>query len=183
MLAFGLAMDAFTVSMTNGMCYRGTSVKKLGFACGAAFGFFQGIMPLLGYLIGSAFSKLIEQYDHWIAFLLLGIIGGRMIYEAIKKKDDSPDCCPRFSSRTLTVQAVATSIDAMAVGVSFAVMGVNILTSSALIALITFFCCFVGVAAGRRFGGRLKSKAEMLGGGVLVLIGLKIFIEHTAHGI
>lgn len=181
-LAFGLSMDAFAISVTNGMCYRNISLRKLSFSCAAAFGFFQGLMPVLGYLVGSVFSKLIERYDHWIALFLLSLIGGKMIVEAVKGNGD-PEYCPRFSGRTLAVQAVATSVDAMAVGVSFAVIGVNILFAGLTIAAITFVCCLAGVLAGRRFGLFLRGKAELLGGVILILIGLHIFIEHVLNGI
>lgn len=178
-LAFGLAMDAFAVSVTNGMCYRANPMKT-ALGSGLAFGFFQGMMPLVGYLAGHAFSDVIGVVDHWIALLLLGFIGGRMIAGAVRARQ-TPEDCPAeraFSLKTLSVQAVATSIDALVVGVGLGVMQVSLLTAVSVIAAITFCCSFAGVHIGRLVGGALGNKAEALGGCILVLIGLRIFLEH-----
>lgn len=178
-LAFGLAMDAFAVSVTNGMCYRMNTAKN-ALSSGLAFGLFQGLMPLIGYFAGHTFSGAIERFDHWIALLLLSLIGGKMIYEAIRD-GKKPENCPTraFSVKTLTLQAVATSIDALAVGVSLGVMQVDIFLSVGIIAAITFLCSFTGVLIGKRFGGWLQDKAEILGGVILILIGANIFLEHS----
>lgn len=177
-LAVGLAMDAFAVSISNGMCYR-YAPKKYGVYTAVAFGFAQGLMPLLGYLAGQTFSGAIQSMDHWIALCLLCIIGGKMIYEAFHEEEDGPVCERPFGLRMLVMQAIATSIDALAVGISFAVMGVNIVYASGVIAFITFLCCVVGYGVGIRFGGMLKQKAAIFGGTILILIGVKIFLEHT----
>jgi putative Mn2+ efflux pump MntP len=171
-------MDAFAVSITNGMCYRMNTLKNALYS-GLAFGLFQGIMPLIGYFAGATFSSAISSLDHWIALVVLGVIGGKMIWEAVKEMRN-PEACEikAFSVRTLAVQAVATSIDALAVGVSLGIMQVDVFAAASLIAAITFGCSFLGVFIGKRFGGWLQDKAELLGGAILVLIGLKIFLEH-----
>jgi putative Mn2+ efflux pump MntP len=173
-------MDAFAVSITNGMCYRMSPVKNALYS-GVAFGLFQGLMPVIGYYAGATFSDAISSLDHWIALLVLGFIGGKMIWEAIKERRN-PEACEvkTFTFKTLTIQAVATSIDALAVGVSLGLMpNVNIITAASLIAIVTFAFSFCGVLIGRRFGGWLQDKAEILGGAILILIGLKIFLEHA----
>ena len=175
-VALGLSMDAFAVSVTNGMC-----VKRPGFAhslwCGICFGLFQGAMPAIGYALGRGFEKWISAFDHWIALILLGFIGGKMIADSLKSRE----CEDRITELTLPVmlvQGLATSIDALAVGVSFAALSVNIVSSSAVICFVTFAVSFAGVYIGRIFGGRLKRKAGTAGGIILIAIGLKIFIEH-----
>lgn len=181
MLAAGLSMDAFAVSVTNGICYpRGG--RRTVWMSALFFGLFQGLMPAAGFLLGQGFASLIQNLDHWIALLLLGYIGGKMIWEAIKEMKDPGSCeiheeaCP--SPRLLTGQAIATSIDALAVGVGFAAMGVDIVPAAALIGGITFLVCLAGGVLGRRFGLMLKQWAQLAGGIVLVAIGLKIFVEH-----
>lgn len=178
LLAFGLSMDAFAVSVTNGMCYRIPPAKN-ALASGLAFGLAQGLMPLIGYYAGHSLSDLIESVDHWIALLLLGFIGGKMIVEAVKSARN-PQGCPvkAFSYKTLAMQAIATSIDALAVGVGLGVMQVNLWLAVSTIAAVTFFCSFGGVLIGKKFGQMLKEKAEILGGAILVLIGIRIFWEH-----
>lgn len=182
MLAFGLAMDAFAVSVANGICYPEEGALKTALACGVSFGLFQAVMPLIGFLAGYSFLHIISAFDHWVALILLGIIGGRMIYGAIKDMyapDDEEKECPRFSARTLIVQAFATSIDALAVGIGLGVIEINIGLAVSVIGIVTFFCSFVGVIIGRLFGGKLSDKAQLLGGIVLVIIGVNIFCEHT----
>ena len=179
LIALGLSMDAFAVSVTNGMCIRRIRVRE-ALLIGAAFGLFQGIMPTAGYLLGFSFAEYIRAIDHFIALILLGIIGAKMLYEGVSKRD--PEACriePALAIGTLLMQAVATSIDALAVGVSFAAMDVHIVTAGLAIAGVTFVCCFVGVFIGKRFGNIISNKAEIIGGCILILIGVKIFVEHV----
>ena len=180
LIAVGLAMDAFAVAVC-----RGLKMKKLNYGHGAVialfFGGFQALMPFIGWLLGSRFEKYIVQVDHWIAFALLGFIGGRMIWEAVKEKDkDDCDCgCgEKLDLKELTVMAIATSIDALAIGITFAFLRVNIALSAGLIGVITLAISFIGVIIGHVFGSRLKSRAEIAGGVILVLIGTKILLEH-----
>lgn len=180
LLALALAMDAFAVSVSDGICMKGLSKAKT-LIIPLFFGIFQGLMPLIGYFAGSTFSDVIKAWDHWLAFALLAVIGGKMIIEAIREMK-SPDSCngasESFSLRTVTVQAIATSIDALAIGISFAALGVNQYTSSLFIAVVTFICCLFGVILGKKFSGFLLKKAELVGGIILILIGIKILIEH-----
>lgn len=179
LLGLGLSMDAFAVSITNGMCYA-NSGKKTAFLSALLFGFFQGFMPFIGFLAGQAFRKPIAFLDHWIALLLLGFIGGQMIIGACKEKETDFSC---DRNKTLTVngifmQAIATSIDALTVGISFAVMEISIWQAVSIIAIITFFCSLLGAALGKSFGILFKDKAEIFGGVILIAIGVKIFLEH-----
>ncbi|MFQ9871835.1 MAG: manganese efflux pump MntP family protein [Oscillospiraceae bacterium] len=147
-LAIGLSMDAFAVSISDGMCYKGMK-KTQAVSIALAFGLFQGLMPLLGYLAGSTFSSAVQNIDHWFALILLGFIGGKMVVEAVRElrcPEQAQENCKEFSYRLLLVQAVATSIDALAVGVSFALMNVNIWTASSFI--IGFFVLYIGVFMG-----------------------------------
>lgn len=175
LIALGLSMDAVCVSMSNGMCYKTKFKTVLGI--GVAFGAFQGIMPIIGYYAGSLFSKQISAFDHWIALVLLLIIGGKMIYDAIKDESDDK-CAVKLTVKLLLVQSIATSIDALAVGVSFAAMNTNIYLSASLIAITTFSLSIIAVYVGKKIGTKLNRKAEIFGGTILVLIGIKIFIEH-----
>lgn len=180
LLGVGLSMDSFAISITNGMCRR-VPFWKNALSSGVAFGVSQGAMPLIGYYAGYLFADLIERFDHWVALVLLAIIGGKMVVEAVRERAE-PDGCEVgvvFSYKTLAVQAVATSIDALAVGVSLGVMQANIWLAVCAIAVTTFIMSFFGVLVGSRFGGLLKDKAEILGGVILILIGIKIFLEHT----
>lgn len=174
LIAIGLSMDAAAVSMTNGMCYK-LRLKQI-LAIGLAFGVFQGIMPLIGYFLGTLFAAQISVFDHWIALLLLGFIGGRMVWEGAHHGS----ACPvrAFSFGMLMMQAVATSIDALAIGVSFAAVQTNIWIAVSLIAATTFLLSVIAVKVGQKIGDRLNSKAEIFGGTILVLIGVKIFVEH-----
>lgn len=178
-LALGLSMDAFAVSISNAMCYKNMNSRQatLNAAC---FGIFQGLMPVVGYFAGRVFEGFITAIDHWVALILLGIIGGKMLVEGIKALRE-PDSCPQgnvFTTKTMLVQAVATSIDALAVGISLAALEVNIWSSAGLIALLTFVVCLFGALLGKKFGMILGDWAEILGGGILVFIGIKIFVEH-----
>ncbi len=179
--SLGLSMDACAVSISNGMCYENIHKKQI-FSTAAAFGFFQAFMPVLGYLIGSTFSEFVSIIDHWIALILLGLIGGKMVIEAIKELKYPEACLTStkcLTPKTLLLQSVATSIDALAVGVGFAVMKVDILSAALYIGIITFINSIIGSHLGKKFGQLFKQKAEILGGLILIAIGVKIFIEHT----
>lgn len=174
LIGIGLSMDATAVSATDGMCYRLNRKQKL--LIPLAFGIFQGLMPLIGYFAGSLFIEQIQNFDHWIALILLGFIGGKMIWDGFHHE---AACSTRpFSLGMLAMQAVATSIDALAVGLSFAAMKTNIYLSVSLIAATTFLLSLLGVCLGTKIGDKLNAKAEIFGGTILVLIGLKIFVEH-----
>ena len=183
LIALGLSMDAFAVSVTNGMCSKKINLKW-AFAIALTFGLFQGAMPAIGYGLGQTFTSYVTKFDHIIALILLGIIGGKMLIDAIKCNDD--DSCDVKSANltfgSLMIQGVATSIDALAIGVSFSAMKVNIVTSAGFIAIITFICSFCGVFIGKKFGTVLNKKAQIVGGLILIGIGLKIFIGHTFFG-
>lgn len=173
-LAVGLSMDAFAVSICKGLSLGRIKLKH---ACSAGlwFGGFQALMPLLGYCLGSVFSEIITKYDHWVAFVLLAIIGGNMIKEALDSADECTD--PSMNVKTMLLLSVATSIDALAVGVTFAFLNVSILPAVSFIGIVTFVCSAIGIKIGSIFGTRYKSKAEFFGGAVLILIGLKILLE------
>jgi putative Mn2+ efflux pump MntP len=179
--SIGLSMDACAVSISNGMCY-GNIKKKQILTTAIAFGFFQAFMPILGYIIGSTFSETISFLDHWIALILLGFIGGKMVIEALKELK-YPEAClnvdKNLTFKTLLLQAIATSIDALAVGIGFAVIKVDIISAALSIGLITFINSVIGSSLGKKFGEMFKQKAEILGGAILIIIGIKIFIEHT----
>ena len=174
-LAVGLSMDAFAVSVCKGLAMPKISVKK-AVIVGIWFGGFQALMPALGYLLGSQFKDSITAVDHWIAFILLGIIGGNMIREACsgecEKENDSLDI------KTMFLLAVATSIDALAVGITFAFLKVNIVAAVSFIGATTFIISPAGVKIGNIFGTKYKAKAELAGGVILILLGLKILLEH-----
>lgn len=175
LLAVGLSMDAFAVSICKGLAMDRVTLKK---ACipGLWFGGFQGAMPLLGWLLGSRFTSYITSVDHWIAFVLLGILGFNMLREA--KNGEAEDADASLGFRVMLAMAVATSIDALAVGITFAFLEVNILPAVSFIALVTFLFSAVGVKIGSLFGTRFKAKAEALGGIILILLGVKILLEH-----
>lgn len=172
-LAVGLSMDAFAVSVCKGLSLGKIKPKHMCIA-GAWFGGFQALMPLIGYFLGSFFAEMIEKYDHWVAFVLLAIIGGNMIKESFCK-DEKVDSSMDLKSMLLL--AIATSIDALAVGVTFAFLQVQIVPAVSFIGVITFIFSAVGVKIGSLFGTKYKSKAELFGGIVLVLIGIKILLE------
>lgn len=172
-LAVGLSMDAFAVSVCKGLSLGKIKPKHMCIA-GAWFGGFQALMPLIGYFLGSFFAEMIEKYDHWVAFVLLAIIGGNMIKESFDK-DEKVDSSMNVKSMLLL--AIATSIDALAVGVTFAFLQVQIVPAVSFIGVITFIFSAVGVKIGSLFGTKYKSKAELFGGIVLVLIGIKILLE------
>ena len=178
LLAVGLSMDAFAVSVCKGL-----SVKKAGIresaSCGGWFGGFQALMPLIGFFLGTLFAKAIERFDHWVAFGLLAVIGINMLKEAFEKDCDCNDNNADFSAKTMFVMAVATSIDALAVGISLAMAGnVNIAVAVALIGVTTFLLSALGVKIGNLFGSRFEKKAQIAGGIILILLGIKIVLEH-----
>ena len=176
-LAVGLSMDAFAVSVCKGLSAGKVRFKHM-FACGIWFGGFQALMPLIGYLLGVKFQHLIVNFDHWIAFVLLAIIGANMIRESFG--DDEEELDSAFSPKAMLPMAVATSIDALAVGVSFAFLQIQeqIVPAITFIGVITFVLSAIGVVVGNIFGARFKSKAELTGGIVLIAMGTKILIEH-----
>ncbi len=176
LIAVGLSMDAFAVAVCKGLSVRQVKVKHF-ILTGVWFGGFQGLMPFIGYLLGTTFKQYIDTFDHWIAFALLALIGGNMLKEGFSKEEEKAN--DSFAIKTMLVLALATSIDALAVGVSFAVLpNVNILLAVLLIGVITFLLSAVGVKVGNIFGAKYKSKAEIAGGTILVLMGLKILLEH-----
>ena len=179
LLAVGLSMDAFAVSVCKGLAMKKATVRAQ-VTCGAWFGGFQGLMPLIGFLLGTMFAEAIQFIDHWIAFGLLALIGINMLREAFSKECDC--CCGEdadLSVKTMFVMAVATSIDALAVGISLAMAGnVNIWLAVGLIGAVTFLLSGVGVRIGNIFGSRFEKKAEATGGIILILLGLKILLEH-----
>ena len=177
LIALGLSMDAFAVSVGKGL-----SVQKIkprhSLSVGVWFGGFQALMPLVGYFLGVSFASMVESFDHWIAFILLGIIGFNMIREALSD-DECEVTHPDFSARSMLMMAIATSIDALAVGVSFAFLHIDIWSAAAIIGVTTFILSVVGLRIGNIFGCRYKSKAELAGGAILMIMGVKIVVEHT----
>ncbi len=174
-IAVGLSMDAFAVSICKGLSMH-TMKARHALIIGLYFGSFQAGMPLIGYLLGVNFQQAITAYDHWIAFILLGLIGFNMVKEALSGEGESCDASVAFQS--MVVLAVATSIDALAVGVTFAFLQVQIIPAIAFIGCTTFILSIIGVKVGTVFGCKYKSKAELFGGAVLILMGCKILIEH-----
>ncbi|SBW12586.1 putative manganese efflux pump MntP [uncultured Eubacteriales bacterium] len=183
LIALSLALDAFAVSVSSGISVRGFCWKH-AFKMGLYFGFFQFAMPLIGWLLGSGLSTYIEAVDHWVAFALLALIGGRMVWEAAHKDCSVPDSSgpTDLTAKRLVVLAVATSIDALAVGVSMAFMDVNILLSAAVIGVVAFILSVVGGLLGKRLGCLFQKRAEIVGGLVLIAIGIKILVEHLMGG-
>jgi len=185
-ISVGLAMDAFAVSISNGATYRRATLRD-ALKTGAFFGIFQAVMPIIGWLAGTAFTRFITDVDHWIALILLGYLGGRMVYEAVKKKredsaapkeDGSGKLQGFLTFRALFTLAVATSIDALAVGVSLAMVKADIALAAPVIGMTTFAISFFGAAAGKKLGTKFEKKAMVAGGAVLVAIGIKILLEH-----
>lgn len=174
-LAVGLSMDAFAVSICKGLAMDRVTLKKAGIV-GLWFGGFQALMPAIGYLLGSRFEQFITAIDHWIAFILLGIISASMIKEALSK--DEEHATASLDVNTMFLLAVATSIDALAVGVTFAFLQVNILAAVLFIGMTTLILSMIGVKVGNIFGLRYKAKAEIAGGVILILMGIKILLEH-----
>lgn len=179
LIAVGLSMDAFAVALCKGLCMKRINYAHAG-VIALFFGGFQGLMPLIGWVLGKQFEQYITPIDHWIAFVLLGYIGGKMIWDALHEDSEGLSCEveQKLDLKELLIMAVATSIDALAVGITFAFLQVSIVPAVASIGLITFALSFVGVVVGNKFGNRFQSKAQLAGGTVLVLIGLKILLEH-----
>lgn len=175
LIAVGLSMDAFAVAVCRGLEMRKINYRQ-ALLIALFFGGFQALMPAVGYLLGAGFAQYINNFDHWIAFVLLAFIGGKMIWEALHEGEE--EHAEALNLKMLLMMAVATSIDALAVGITFAFLKVDILSSAALIGVTTFILSFAGVCVGNRFGARYKKKAEVIGGVVLILIGLKILMEH-----
>ena len=180
LIAVGLSMDAFAVSVCKGLAMPKCTFKKAAIV-GLWFGGFQALMPLLGWLLGSQFANKISAIDHWIAFVLLSYIGGKMIAEAIKEKNEVVEIDqmdPPLDIKEMFILAIATSIDALAVGITFSFLEVNILEAITIIGVVTAIISAIGVFVGNIFGNKYKTKAEMAGGLILVLLGFKILAEH-----
>ena len=175
-IAIGLSMDAFAVSICKGLSLKKAKLKQMIMA-GIYFGGFQALMPLIGYVLGIGFESIVQSIDHWIAFILLGILGINMIKESFS---DNENINSDFSLKAMIPLAVATSIDALTVGITFAFLRVNILFSVLMIGIITFIFSFIGVKIGNILGDKLKNKAELIGGIILILIGLKVLLEHLS---
>ncbi len=178
LIAVGLSMDAFAVSICKGLSMQKLNLRH-ALIIGLYFGGFQALMPMIGYFLGVRFQNAITAYDHWIAFILLAVIGGNMIKEALDKEEET--CDASVAVQDMLLLAVATSIDALAVGVTFAFLRVQILPAITFIGCTTFVLSVAGVKTGTVFGARYKSRAELTGGLILILIGLKILIEHLFY--
>lgn len=175
LIAVGLSMDAFAVSVCKGLAMPKCTFKKAAIV-GLWFGGFQALMPAIGYILGAQFQEAIASIDHWIAFVLLALIGGNMIHEALDNDEEEADAS--LDVKTMFLLAVATSIDALAIGITFAFLKVSIIPAVCFIGIVTFIISFAGVKIGNVFGARYKNKAEIVGGGILILLGLKILLEH-----
>lgn len=177
LIALGLSLDSFAVSLANGL-----SIKKLNawliFKSSTNLALFQGLMPALGYYLAVGFQHIIQVYDHWIAFILLFLIGSKMIYEGLNKKDELSGNGVELSRLKLVGQGIGTSIDALAIGVSFAFLEIEIITPVIIIFIVTFIASLIGIQIGKYYGKKLGSKMEILGGIILIGIGFKILIEH-----
>lgn len=177
-LAVGLSMDAFAVSICKGLAVKRIDIKKAAIV-GLWFGGFQALMPMIGYFLGTRFSSAIQSVDHWVAFILLSLIGANMIREALSRDEDAGRDSGSLSFKTMLMLAVATSIDALAAGITFAFLDVDIALAAGMIGCTTCIISMAGVKVGSVFGTKYKSKAELTGGVMLILLGLKILLEHT----
>ncbi len=175
LLAVGLSMDAFAVSVCKGLAVRKLKTRHM-LLCGAWFGIFQALMPLIGYFLFVAIKDYIEGVDHWIAFILLAFLGGKMLKESFSKCEECVEAS--FGFKTMFIMAIATSIDALAAGITLVLPGVNIFLAVLFIGVVTFLLSSIGVKIGNHFGAKYKNKAEFAGGVILILIGLKILLEH-----
>lgn len=180
-IAIGLSMDAFAVSIGKGLSVTKTQLIHY-LKVGLWFGGFQALMPLIGYLLGYSFAEAVADFDHWIAFGLLAIIGGNMIRESIDKGEEEEGNAD-FGTRSMLLLAIATSIDALAAGVSFAFLSTSLLQSVVIIGVTTFIFSIIGLKIGNVFGNRYKKKAEFVGGAILIIIGLKILVEHITQNL
>ncbi len=181
LIALGLSMDAFAVSVTNGIIIERIKIRH-AFMISMSFGIFQAVMPVIGWAGGLAFRKYIESFDHWIAFILLLYIGAKMIFESFKSDEDEKKVCAEKSClnpRVLVLMSIATSIDALAVGITFSILNVAIVMPVVIIGTITFIVCFIGVFIGKSVGHFFEKKIEIFGGAILIIIGLKILVEHV----
>lgn len=179
LIAVGLSMDAFAVAVCKGLAMKGKVNRGHALTIALFFGGFQALMPLIGWALGRQFEGYITRIDHWVAFVLLAVIGGKMVWEALREGEACPaEAAERLDLKELTVLALATSIDALAVGITFAFLKADIALSVTLIGLTTFLLSLAGVCIGHTFGARFKQKAEIAGGAILILIGLKILLEH-----
>lgn len=175
-LAIALAMDSFAVSITVGLSIKQFHFSTVGKVC-FLFAFFQGTMPVIGWWLGQTFADAISSYDHWVVFVLLLFIGGKMVLGAIKYQEAAP-FINVYSNKTITTLAIATSIDALAVGISFSLLQVNIVLPAVVIGLVTFIFSFLGISIGWKLGSICRNKIELIGGLLLIGIGIKILIEH-----
>lgn len=176
LIGLGVAMDAFAVSVCKGLSMKTLSLKK-AMIIALYFGIFQMLMPVIGYFLGTAFEGFVTSVDHWIAFILLTLIGGNMIKEAFSK-ESSENCNDSVDLKTMVILAIATSIDELAVGITFAFLQTNIVLAVTVIGIITFIMSLIGVKIGNTFGNKYEKKAELIGGLILILIGIKILLEH-----
>ena len=179
LIGIGLSMDAFAVSVCKGLAMRKVN-KKQAFIIGLFFGGFQALMPFIGWALGTQFESYITSIDHWIAFILLALIGGKMVVEATKTEEEQEikQMDPPLDMKEMLLLAIATSIDALAVGITFAFLQYPIVEAMLIIGLTTFVLSIIGVYVGNAFGSRYQKRAEMAGGIILILIGLKILLEH-----
>lgn len=175
LLGIGLAMDAFAVSICKGLSMKKMNWKN-AIIIALYFGIFQALMPMIGYFLGTTFESFVTTFDHWIAFILLALIGGNMIKESFDNEDEKKN--DKVDFKTMIVLALATSIDALAVGITFAFFDVNLLLAVAIIGIITFIISIFGVKIGNKFGDKYQNKAELIGGIILVILGIKILLEH-----
>lgn len=175
LIAIGLAMDAFAVSICKGLSMKKMNWKK-ALIVGVYFGIFQALMPIIGYFLGSTFEDLVTHIDHWIAFVLLVAIGGNMLKEAFA--NNSENCNDDVDFKTMSILAIATSIDALAVGITFAFLQANIWVSAIIIGIVTFAISIIGVKIGNKFGNKYERKAEIVGGFILMFMGVKLLLEH-----
>ena len=175
LIAVGLSMDAFAVSVCKGLAMPKCTFKNAAIV-GLWFGGFQALMPAIGYILGAQFQEAIASIDHWIAFVLLALIGGNMVHEALDNDEEEADAS--LDVKTMFLLAVATSIDALAIGITFAFLKVSIIPAVCFIGIVTFIISFAGVKIGNVFGARYKNKAEIVGGVILILLGLKILLDH-----
>ena len=179
LIGVGLSMDAFAVAVCQGLCMPKLNLRQGG-VIALYFGGFQALMPLIGWFLGSQFAGYIQSFDHWVAFVLLALIGGNMVREALSPEEEETSCAvnSKLDHKKLFMMAVATSIDALAISVAFAFMDVLILPAVSLIGCTTFCLSLVGVVVGNFFGSRYKKRAELTGGIILILLGVKILLEH-----